>query len=418
MRPKRRGARWYAPRMADELQRLVDRFADRFSRSVAVDDANLRLLAYSAHQGAVDEARVTSILQRCVPQEAMDYTFGLGAKDAADIFTDPPCEEIGQTIARIGMPIRFEARLLGFIWLMESDGELTDDLADGLRAMATEAAAILDRRVLLDEDGRAREAEYARGLLSDDADTRRRVAERVCTEGLLSAQLPVIAIVLRSTAFETGEQSTRDRLAIAVGLDAGRKQVRGMQAICVEQVDQGILLVNYEEGTSAPALVAIGAAIHNAAVVESRRSDLDWWVGIGRAVEITAADTSLTDARRAAEIVAALKTVGTVATNEQLGIYSLLAEVPRDRLLRALAPAYLRLVDVRGHDDVLVNTLEVYLDNACNARRASEALCIERASLYYRLRRIEAISGCQLNDGTQRLAMHQTLKVARLIGLR
>ena len=41
-----------------ELQRLTERVGEVLSRSVAIDDPNMRLLAYSPHYGAVDEQRL------------------------------------------------------------------------------------------------------------------------------------------------------------------------------------------------------------------------------------------------------------------------------------------------------------------------------------------------------------------------
>ncbi|MFI7166589.1 helix-turn-helix domain-containing protein, partial [Rhodococcus erythropolis] len=48
----------------------------------------------------------------------------------------------------------------------------------------------------------------------------------------------------------------------------------------------------------------------------------------------------------------------------------------------------------------------------------SEALCVHRGSLYYRLRRIQEITRADLANGDDRLALHLSLKVARLLDLR
>ncbi|KUJ67365.1 hypothetical protein ACZ90_28720 [Streptomyces albus subsp. albus] len=52
--------------MVSELQRLVDSFGARLGRSIAVDDARLKLLAYNAHTGDVDDARIESVMHRGV----------------------------------------------------------------------------------------------------------------------------------------------------------------------------------------------------------------------------------------------------------------------------------------------------------------------------------------------------------------
>lgn len=64
----------------------------------------------------------------------------------------------------------------------------------------------------------------------------------------------------------------------------------------------------------------------------------------------------------------------------------------------------------------LLETLETYLDMAGNAQVTAELLNLHRTSLYYRLQRIERLAQTDLKDGVERLAMHLSLKVARMTG--
>ena len=41
---------------------------------------------------------------------------------------------------------------------------------------------------------------------------------------------------------------------------------------------------------------------------------------------------------------------------------------------------------------------------------------LHRTSLYYRLQRVEELAGTDLKDGGERLALHLSLKLARLAG--
>jgi hypothetical protein len=65
-------------------------------------------------------------------------------------------------------------------------------------------------------------------------------------------------------------------------------------------------------------------------------------------------------------------------------------------------------------DPVLAETAEVFLDCAGSASRAAGALSVHRQTLYYRLGRIEALTGLDLADGEARLLLHASLKAARL----
>jgi DNA-binding PucR family transcriptional regulator len=59
----------------------------------------------------------------------------------------------------------------------------------------------------------------------------------------------------------------------------------------------------------------------------------------------------------------------------------------------------------------------VYLDSACDVRQTIAILRTHRTTLYYRLGRFTELTGLDLNNGHDRLAVHLGLKVARLTGL-
>lgn len=56
----------------------------------------------------------------------------------------------------------------------------------------------------------------------------------------------------------------------------------------------------------------------------------------------------------------------------------------------------------------------MFLDCAGQASRTAAALGVHRQTLYYRLSRIQQLTGLDLNDGEDRLLLHMTLKAARL----
>lgn len=63
-----------------------------------------------------------------------------------------------------------------------------------------------------------------------------------------------------------------------------------------------------------------------------------------------------------------------------------------------------------------MKTLETWLDEGCGPRATVARLQVRRTSLYYRLGRIEEITGMKLSDGGDRLALHLGLKLIRLRG--
>ncbi|MGW2064042.1 PucR family transcriptional regulator, partial [Streptomyces sp. NPDC001937] len=90
------------------------------------------------------------------------------------------------------------------------------------------------------------------------------------------------------------------------------------------------------------------------------------------------------------------------------------------RLLTALPPTAdttpdpaVRPLLTPPHTD-LARTAEVFLDCAGQASRTAAELGIHRQTLYYRLSRVEQLTGLDLNDGEDRLLLHLALKRARL----
>jgi hypothetical protein len=63
---------------ADHLQFLVDELATRLTRSVAIDDPRIRLLAASRHFADEDAVRIQSVLNRSVAPEIVEAILGMG----------------------------------------------------------------------------------------------------------------------------------------------------------------------------------------------------------------------------------------------------------------------------------------------------------------------------------------------------
>jgi DNA-binding PucR family transcriptional regulator len=104
-------------------------------------------------------------------------------------------------------------------------------------------------------------------------------------------------------------------------------------------------------------------------------------------------------------------------SSEASGRTSRWADLGYERLLinvDAADPLVRRLICDLAQVPELRNTAEVFLDHAGNVQGAAAALHIHRQTLYYRLTRIESVTGLDLASGTDRLLLHLTVKLARL----
>ena len=67
-------------------------------------------------------------------------------------------------------------------------------------------------------------------------------------------------------------------------------------------------------------------------------------------------------------------------------------------------------------DERLAATARRYLDLAGSAQATAAALQIHRQTLYYRLNRIEQVTGLDLRRGEHRLRLHLGLQLGPLLG--
>jgi DNA-binding PucR family transcriptional regulator len=115
------------------------------------------------------------------------------------------------------------------------------------------------------------------------------------------------------------------------------------------------------------------------------------------------------EASAAARAVLAEPRLGPVAEWASIGPFRLLTALPPEA---AHDPAVRTLLSPAHRE--LARTAEVFLDCAGQAGRTAAELGIHRQTLYYRLSRVEQLTGLDLDDGEDRLLLHMALKAARL----
>ncbi|ADU31115.1 PucR family transcriptional regulator [Evansella cellulosilytica] len=133
------------------LENLVDKISDVLSCPVTIEDANHNLLVYSSHDERTDQARIATIIGRRVPEKVINQFWKNGILPKL-LETNNPVrvpEIIDMGISnRVAISIKANNDILGFIWVLEINKQLSDnDLA--LLKMAAETARnqLLQRQV-------------------------------------------------------------------------------------------------------------------------------------------------------------------------------------------------------------------------------------------------------------------------------
>lgn len=372
----------------DTLQRLVDELAERIGRPVDVEDRDLRVLAYSAHDHEVDAVRSRSILARSGPREVDAWLRARGVHGAPGPVRLPANPGLGMA-ARVCVPVRDGGSLLGFLWLVDEPGRPVgdDEVAAAADTAARCAVALRALRAAQDED-RATARLLAAGALRGDATA----AQRLVDEGLL---VPTEAVTVAAVDATGGEVA-----------GALRRLLPSRHAIDVTGDDGTLVLVLTLPAGTDPAALAARLADRAAAVT-----------GLGTPrPPLEELPVRLREARAAALVARRVPGRGPSACFAQTGTDGRLALLPAADLERlAAVPALARLAD-HDRDGALRTTLLTWLDHGGDASGAAAALALHRATLYHRLHRIAELADAPLDDGDTRLGLHLGLRAARLLG--
>ncbi|MFI8350624.1 PucR family transcriptional regulator [Streptomyces sp. NPDC085596] len=384
----------------DDYQELVDEISELLGAPATLENRDFELIAFGAYDSegeldptALDPVRARSILTRRSTSAVRAWFEGFGITRATAPVRIPPTPEAGVYRGRICLPVRHRGVVLGYVWLLDDDpgpsdaqlaaampvtGRIGALLADEARAGAGLGREL--RAVLTAEDGWQRDMAVTdlRTALGPRADGPHTV---VCVAPWFSADpddAPSVRTVPHATALCTVPWgATAQSLAVLVRLR-------------VTEV-------------TAPALVTAARLVKEAegAVVG---------VGVGEPrVGLAELGTVWQEASAAARAALAEPRFAPVAEWRGIGPYRLLSALPPRS---ALDPVAVPLLSPAHHE--LARTAEVYLDCAGQAGRAAAELGIHRQTLYYRLGRVERLTGLDLDDGEDRLLLHMALKRARL----
>lgn len=391
-----------------DFQELVDEVSALLGAPATLEDRDFRLIAFGVHEGdddtATDPVRTRSILTRRSTAEVRAWFERFGIAHATGPLRIPAAPSEGVLRGRLCLPVRHGGVVYGYVWLLDEAEHTAAQLA---AAMAV-AARIGDRLAAASRAGSAA-GTALRALLTASSRTARDEAEdalRTALAGDADAVHALVCVRLPAGPAEPVEPVELPGLRAVPGAAA----LTRLPAAAAAHRPQGTppaepvaLLVRLRSPqVLAPArtaavrlLEALGA---QGAAGISRAS-----AGLGA---LPGAWREAVDAARAAEAEPGL---GPIARWSDLGAYRLLTALPPGI---APDPAVAPLLTAAHRE--LARTAEVYLDHAGQAGRTAAALAIHRQTLYYRLARIESLTGLDLADGESRLLLHMALKAARL----
>jgi GAF domain-containing protein len=398
----------------NELQALVEDLARSIGAPAVLEDHEQRMVAYSAQDGPIDEVRRDSILMRETRPEVKHWFRQFGIVHASSPVRIPSSPELG-ILGRLCVPVRFRGRLLGFLFLIDDVRRLDGPDVELVERVSRHAGLLLYE----DELDRRLSASVLSHLLSPDLEMRQAAAQQLVEQGLAAADAPhaVVVVRLANTPVPAPEE-----LIGEVMLELLRRRVQP-GVLQMARPDHGALLVpvasaDDDRQAVVTAREASAALARGMSVVRGKPhgGGVRLVTGIGDPQpRLADAHHSYREALLTAKVAAAVPTVGDLVRWRDLGAFRVLVQVPLGDDVRTsgVDPRLLRLI---GCDGDLAGTVETYLDLGCDAKRTAEQLRLHRATLYYRLAKAVRVTGADLHDGNDRLALHLGFKLARLNG--
>ncbi|MFJ5779412.1 PucR family transcriptional regulator [Streptomyces sp. NPDC093094] len=385
------------PEHRGDYQELVDEISELLGAPATLENRDFELLAFGAYDSedeldasALDPVRARSILTRRSTPAVRAWFEGFGITRATGPVHIPPTPEAGVYRGRVCLPVRHRGVVLGYVWLLEDEpGPGGDRLAAAMEVTGRIGALLAD------------EAQHG-------ADLTREFRAVLTAERGWQQDMAVAAL---RTALGPRGEGPHTVVCVAPWPSAdpddapSARTVPHATALCtVPWGAQGhclAMLVRLRSAdVRAPALTAASRLLREGAGA----------AGVGE-VRPGLADlgTSWRQASAAARAVLAEPGLGPVAEWSRIGPYRLLTSLSAEA---GHDPAVAPLLSPAQRE--LARTAEVYLDHAGQAGRTAAALGIHRQTLYYRLSRVEQLTGLDLDDGEDRLLLHMALKAARL----
>ncbi|MEU6258864.1 helix-turn-helix domain-containing protein [Streptomyces sp. NPDC047043] len=383
-----------------DYQELVDEISELLGAPATLENRDFELIAFGAYDSegdldtsALDPVRTRSILTRRSTRAVRTWFEGFGITRATGPVRIPPTPEAGVYRGRICLPVRHRGVVLGYVWLLDSDPGPTERQLTAAMEVTVRIGALL-----------ADEAQHGADLSRELRAVL--VAERDWQHDMAVTELRT-ALGARADGVHTvvcvapwPSDDPEDTPSV--------RTVPGATALCTvpwgATAHSLALLVRLRSAdVLTPATSAAGRLLEQSGAGAAAAGIASARVGLAEL------GTAWREASAAARAALAEPRLGPVAEWAHIGPFRLLTAMPpetaQDPVVHALlAPAHRELA----------RTAEVYLDRAGQAGRTAAELGIHRQTLYYRLSRVEQLTGLDLDDGEDRLLLHMALKGARL----
>jgi DNA-binding PucR family transcriptional regulator len=395
----------------DSLEEFADHISDLLQCPITIEDANHRLIAYSAHDDYTDPARTATIISRRVPEKVINSLWKQGAIPALLSSREPvrvsAISEVGLG-SRVAVSIWKNDEVIGFIWALETDRTLSQKDMELLKKAAKAAKNKVLQLYMRKNKKEERVQELFWKLLTGHMATEEEIKESFATMQIPAA--PSFSVIV----FRFATEMTRE---IEKQISYLLQTTQQIQLLLYTTDRNDVILLAAPKSMNQP-LKELQMFIESFSLKMKERFHINSvQSGFGGIYETY---TLIEKSYREALTVLKMKEkfpeqIRSIYGYQQLGIYQffdLLLEKKRHGELINPALTKLQAYDQKHHSD-LVKTFEVFFDHDSNVNETAKALNIHPNTLSYRLKRIAEIAEMDLHDMNQKVKLYIDIKLAK-----
>ncbi|UVI33107.1 PucR family transcriptional regulator [Paenibacillus spongiae] len=400
-------------RSFESLEALADTISEVLHNPVTIEDDNHRLIAYSSHESQTDTARVATIIGRRVPEKVIRALWQDGIMQRIMESEEPVAISAIESVGlgdRLVMAIRKQHKILGYIWVLESDKRLGKEAFDKLKKAAHAATTkLLQLQVKKRKEEKGHE-DFFWQLLTGHLSTSAEIREKAAALEIELPRLYRIIVLEFGSEIQDKQQQIEYMLTTTQRVSILFHTIKHNQLILLTGLNQRQYDKESDFGHFEYLFEQMQQRFGFSPSDGGSGSVYDDFILVERSYR-----EALTVLRIKMQFPHETRNVYDYPT---LGYYrflpALLAE-NRTHPIENQCLKKLREYDSE-HNGNLLHTLEVFLSSDSNVKAAAEALHVHINTLSYRLKRIGEIGGIDLDSMDQKVTVFLDFKINKLNG--
>ncbi|XQY91253.1 PucR family transcriptional regulator [Metabacillus sp. HB246100] len=395
----------------ERLEDVADKISEVLQCPITIEDVNHRLLAYSTHDECTDQARISTIIGRRVPEKVINSLWKDGTIPKL-LKTDEPVrvKQIGEVGLgnRIAISIWKNNEVLGFIWALEIEKHLDEHevqlLKQAAQAVKNKMLNLQVRKTKKEE----RNQEFFWKLLTGHISTKEEI-DQAFQELTIRVPDPYTVAVFKfpDEINEGTEKKLFYLLQTTQQVNVALYTIDYNELVILLASRGGSPLADYKQFTASllhqlserysihHVMASIGGIYQDPIFIEKSYKEASAVLNVKKKFPLETTD---------------------LTSFSELGIYQYLDLLLEQRKQSSYVNYSLHKLKEydKQHGTNLIETLEIFLNYDSHVHDASKALNIHVNTLTYRLKRISEIAEINLKNMNQKLTIYLDLKLDRL----